>query len=70
MDKIIKIKRHGTREPSLFELNSLFLEEISACAAVHTGCVIDACDCVQSIFFLLIWQDTIPACHTKKTECQ
>ena len=31
---------------------SLFWEEISACAAVHTRYVMDACDCVQSIILL------------------
>ena len=34
------------------ECGSLFLEEISACAAVHTHCVMDACNCVQSIILL------------------
>ena len=31
---------------------SLFLEEISACTAVHTCYVMDVCDCVQSIILL------------------
>ena len=34
------------------EYGSLFLEEISACAAVHTHCVMDTCNCVQSIILL------------------
>ena len=29
----------------------LFQEDISACATVHTRYVMDACDCVRSIFF-------------------
>ena len=33
---------------------SLFREEISACAAVHTCYVMDTCDRVQSIILLLL----------------
>ena len=37
---------------------SLFREEISACAAVHTRYVVDACDRVQSIILLLLMVGT------------
>ena len=36
-----------------FQFPSLFREEISACAAVHTRYVMDTCDCVRPIILLL-----------------
>ena len=49
-----------------FNTISLFQEEISACAAIHTCYVMDACGCVQIIIFFALYD----ACRTNKADCQ
>ena len=57
------------RAQNMVRMCSLFLEEITACAAFHMRYVIDACDRVQSIILLPHMVDVIRACGTKKAEC-
>ena len=64
-------KDHKSITKETFQFPSLFPEEISACAAVHTCYVINTCDHVRPINSFASYDgNTIRACCANKADCQ